>query len=435
MRNPYIVGRWVQGPQHYGRQRLIDFLFHSQDLITWVVGTRRMGKTSLLRQLEWLLDQGQGNSRLVPLLLDLQGVESMAALGDELLFALEDNLTRFEPLGVNVAILRGKEATTQLRLLQRELVIRGYTLFLLIDEAEAFVNIAEHDSSGLARLRKILQNGRQRTVMTATKLLIRLGERIHHWLTSPFLAGVRLVNLWSLDPASAQALVRQEQGPTPVEVDEKTLEDILFYTNRHPYLIQYLCYHLFDTRPDGTGYLRPVYDEALEPDPLLAGFFRIDFSHLSPRERAILLTVARRSLLRLEELEHEFPDISREELWKFVYGLYKLGLLRRVLEDQWAVGNEYLRRWLRQNMASLERMTESLIGDQEVAQLLEQAQRTELTYLQQQQALLQRRLEHLLRQQEGYDAQAPPELVQEIQAVRQELEEIRHQLADLAQEG
>jgi len=71
MRIPYVVGRWVRGKNHYGRQRLIDTLLARPDsatresatlesatlesatwgAATWLVGTRRMGKTSLLRQL------------------------------------------------------------------------------------------------------------------------------------------------------------------------------------------------------------------------------------------------------------------------------------------------------------------------------------------------------------------------------------------------
>ena len=54
MRVPYVVGRWVRGANHYGRHRLIDYLLNIHDNAVWVVSTRRMGKTSLLRQIEYL---------------------------------------------------------------------------------------------------------------------------------------------------------------------------------------------------------------------------------------------------------------------------------------------------------------------------------------------------------------------------------------------
>ncbi len=45
MRIPYVVGRWVRGHNHYGQQRVIDYL-RQRPAATWLVGTRRMGKTS-----------------------------------------------------------------------------------------------------------------------------------------------------------------------------------------------------------------------------------------------------------------------------------------------------------------------------------------------------------------------------------------------------
>lgn len=74
MRIPYIAGRWVRGRDHYGRRRLINYLLDVEDPAVWVVGTRRMGKTSLLRQLE--LETDTQTSELVPLFWDLQGCES-----------------------------------------------------------------------------------------------------------------------------------------------------------------------------------------------------------------------------------------------------------------------------------------------------------------------------------------------------------------------
>ena len=52
MRVPFIAGRWVRDRNHYGRQRLFTYLLNSDDTAIWVVGSRRIGKTSLLRQLE-----------------------------------------------------------------------------------------------------------------------------------------------------------------------------------------------------------------------------------------------------------------------------------------------------------------------------------------------------------------------------------------------
>lgn len=72
----------MRGRDHYGRLRLINYLLDVEDLAIWVVGTLRMGKTSLLRQLE--LETDQPTSELVPLFWDLQGCEFFDDLSYEL---------------------------------------------------------------------------------------------------------------------------------------------------------------------------------------------------------------------------------------------------------------------------------------------------------------------------------------------------------------
>ena len=91
---PYIVGRWVRGHSHYGRQRLIDYLLDVPDSAMWLVGTRRMGKTSILRQLEQLTEQT--DSELEPLFWDLQGCETPEDFLDELQSAVADHFHRLE---------------------------------------------------------------------------------------------------------------------------------------------------------------------------------------------------------------------------------------------------------------------------------------------------------------------------------------------------
>ena len=54
MRNPYVAGYWVSGDHFYGRERLIDELLHGFERCFWIIGNRRIGKTSLLKQLEHL---------------------------------------------------------------------------------------------------------------------------------------------------------------------------------------------------------------------------------------------------------------------------------------------------------------------------------------------------------------------------------------------
>src|SRR5690606_34201500 len=53
----------------------------------------------------------------------------------------------------------------------------------------------------------------------------------------------------------------------------------------------------------------------------------------------------------------------------FLWGMEKLGHLRQVY-GQWTIGNEFLRRWLQQELDNLERMNDTLLTDDTFETLL-----------------------------------------------------------------
>ena len=347
--NPYIVGRWVRGADHYDRKSLIDYLLNAQDTAFWVVGTRRMGKTSLLRQLEYLTDSEQ--SSYAPLFWDLQGCSSTQDLSSELYLAVEDQAARFAQFDVDVPGLHGDDAANILRRLSRAMMRHGRELLLLIDEAEVLVEIGQADTAWLARLRKAMQEGNLRTIIASTKLLTQLTDQSGSWMTSPFLFGFHMVNLWTLHREGAKALVRQAQAARPVEADEPLVEEILAYTNSHPYLVQFLCQRLY-VPTEGGGYLRPVQDEDLDVDHMLASFFRLDYQRLSHIERRILLAVGDAGALDEVGMHAALEDCAELRLISILHALEELGHLRRSSEG-WIVGSEFLHRWLQDNSQQL----------------------------------------------------------------------------------
>lgn len=430
MRNPYIVGRWLRGVDHYGRQKLIEHLLASRDQAIWLVGTRRMGKTSLLRQLEWLLEQ-EPASTYVPLFWDLQACESAEDLAYELFISIEDESARFEALGLDIASLQEMDVNRILRAVQRNLSGQGKQLLLLIDEGEALINVARSDQRELARLRRTLQQGEHRTILTATKQLIQLNDEMRDWLTSPFLFGFNLVNLWSLDLESTQDLIHQGQSELNVAVEPAVVEEIIVYTHRHPYLTQYLCHRLFVSDGETSGHLRPIETEDLQADHLLAGFLQIDYDHLSPTERQILLAVARYGNVDEATLGSDLGIASPATLERFVYGMNKLGYLRPLMGG-WSVGNEFLRRWVLDNYDTLSRQLHSRVSDQIVESLLVQGRRFELGYLQNQAVQLQQQMEALIAKRNAYASAVPMEISEALHNTRRELESVREQIQALA---
>ena len=444
MRNPYTVGRWLRGADHYGREQLLEYLIGAEDPAIWVVGTRRMGKTSLLRQLEWLLTR-QEDASTVPLFWDLQGSETKDDFDYELFLAVEDEMPRFQAYGVDVSALYGRDAIHILRTLQRALREHGKRLLLLIDEAEAWISLAKNDYQALARLRKAFQSGGMRTIMTSTKLLMQLNELTRNWLTSPFLFGFSLVHLWSLEPEASVRLALQEQSNTPVNVQQERIDEILRHTHRHPYLIQTLCYRLFEEER-GNGSLRAVREEDLRADHLLSGFFEVDFKCLAPTERQVLLTVARQGIISEEDLVAKMDNESIEQISMYVHGMNNLGYLQRAFsrsdgatdslshEDfpRWTIGNEFLRRWMLANYQDLAQTLYSDVSDYSVESLLEMGRKVELDYLQHEIPELQKRLESLLAAHSDHGNEASPEILHEIQELRRELERASAQLRNLA---
>ena len=429
MRVPYTVGRWVRGTNHYGRQRLFTYMLHTSDNAIWAVGARRIGKTSFLRQLEYLTARPE--NPLVPLFWDMQGCESPNALSQELAMSLEDERDRYAELGIDVDGFAGQDAPVILRRLSRQLGMRGKHLFLLIDEAEVLIAIARNEPAWLARLRRVLQDDIMRTVLASTKLLAQLNQITADWDTSPFLFGFNMINLWSLDPESGAALVEQRQAEETISVDPVVLEDILIHTNRHPYLIQYLCQRLYIEGAHGCPTLRPPEDEDLEPDHLLAGFFLIDFQHMTRLERRILLTVARKMVISEDEIVAALADDVPARIRMFLWGMEKLGHLRQIY-GQWAVGNEYLRRWLHQEWERLANMREAAIDDASVEQLLsaghvqeEQAFAFEVAHLESNYAALRD-----LEREAGH--RAPPDLRGELERVGRFLDAARRDLSRVA---
>ena len=378
MRIPYVVGAWVRGQHHYGRQRLVNYLLTVSDSATWLVGTRRMGKTSLLRQLEYVTTTHE--SDYIPLIWDLQGCEDPESLSVELEYSINEVRPRFDALGIDAGIAPGSDAVAILRTLSRNADWAGKRLLLLVDEAEALLNVAEQNPGWLAMFRKVLQEGNLRSIITSTKQLARLNVTNAGWTTSPFLFGFNLANLWQLDREPSLALIRQRKSSAHVYVPDDIANDILSHTNGHPYLIQYLCQRLFCVDGEGRPALRAIADEDLNPDHILAGFFQIDFQYLTEIERRLLLNVADMSVVQTNELMTTFSEEKPRRIEMFLYGLRKLGYLRSS-HDRLSIGNEYMRRWIQEHRDELDMVEAPIIDNEAHEEILLIERRNEASYL------------------------------------------------------
>jgi len=336
-RNPFIVGSWVRGEDFFGRGPLIREILEGERHSIWVLGARRLGKTSLLKELEHRVQRNR-DTPFVALYWDLQGSGDARGLAETLLSSVEDSETFRRATDVTVEELESLPVADMLATLVRRTVRSGWRLLILLDEAEELLVVGRSDPSILARLRRVLSRGRDvRAVMTATRLLARLDDEAR-LATSPFLQGfIPPVYLTPLDPEECRALLARG-GFAGDEV-----QSILDRAACHPFLVQLLASRLFESRD-----LAATLDQ-LAADDMVANYFAVDFGTLDEAERQLLSEVAREGPRTRRELAAATSQ-GEEAIEVPLYGLTMLGYLVRAGET-FRFGNWFFERWLRRRIS------------------------------------------------------------------------------------
>ena len=340
---PFVVGQWVRGSRFYGRAAQIAEILDGPRNWIWLVGTRRLGKTSLLKQLEYLatIEPQRG---YVPIFWDLQGAENAGELHEALREALYDAEEQFEAVGVDLADVLTDHAITTLTQTRRRLKAAGRRMLLLCDEAEELITIHRNDPALLRRLRRTLQaHDDVRVVLTST---IRLGELAdERGDTSPFLHGFAPpLYLSTLRDDDASALIRQTHlaPETRPAMTEEQVEVIRTRCDNHPYLLQLVSKRFLEQEDPAD--LDEVCRQ-VATDRMVSYFFAIDFEILSPVEQSILRVVAQQSAATSDTIRGtlRFDDSA---VGAGLDRLAQLGFIRRGPDRSFLLRNSFFRRWL-----------------------------------------------------------------------------------------
>jgi hypothetical protein len=338
VRNPFIAGSWVRGANFFGRADVLRDVIEGHRDCLWVVGARRMGKTSLLKELEYRVQQN-AQSPYVPLYWDLQGSADPRGLADSLLGSVEDSESFRRATDISVDDMEGMPVADMLTTLVRRTVRSGWRLLLLVDEGEELLTIARTDPAAIPKLRRVLQKGPElRTVMTSTRRLARIDEMVD-LDTSPFLLGfIPPVYLAPLRDGEARTLL--DRG----EFTDEENRTIMERTGNHPFLLQLLASRLFEQRD-----LAATLDQ-LAADEMVANFFSVDFQTLDAAERTILEEVARNPGTTRAELAAA-TRLGEEPLESLLHALGMLGYIVAA-EGRHRFSNWFFERWLRRVLAS-----------------------------------------------------------------------------------
>jgi hypothetical protein len=334
---PYVVGQWVRGDRFYGREQLIAEILDGYRNSIWVLGTRRVGKTSLLKQLEHLT--AGGDRGFLPIFWDFQGADDPEELGLTFNDALLDSEDRLEAIGIPVADVSSDDMFASIAALRRRLRSLGLCLLLLCDEVEELVSLHRKDPVLLRKLRRALQSqDGVRSVLASSVRLFALAEQRDD--TSPFLHGFTPpLYISGLSDDEARSLVRQNQLPESSRPDFSAddVEMIRRRCDNHAYLIQLVCKRFLEL-----GDL----DEACEQvatDQMVSYFFSVDFEMLSESERAALRVVSRQSPMNSAAVGQVFrSDSGRGSPLR----LENLGFLRRTPDGLIVLSSFFLSRWL-----------------------------------------------------------------------------------------
>ena len=323
MISPYITSGPVTGADFYGRREIIDEITAGRCRATYVLGTRQIGKSSLLRQTETLVPA---------IFLDLQWAGGrLDDLARQAHREVRRKRRRYPWLPLDGAL--SDDLFGLLEAINDPVEEAGERLWLLMDEAEIWVRIARSHPEVLHKLRGTIQNCPALCIVLAASKSLSEANTLTGKEGSPFLSGFALRYLEPLNLHDGAALLRQEQGTVPVAVDEELLASLLALTGGHPLLLQLLGERIYEDgqlRPPTEGDLTGILDQAVK-----TGIFPQDFAALSEPERAILHSISSGQ-----------PSPAEADP-TYLHGLVGLGILRHD-GDGYAIGNHFFARWLRE---------------------------------------------------------------------------------------
>jgi DNA-binding winged helix-turn-helix (wHTH) protein len=337
---PFVVGQWVRGERFYGRTTQISEILDGPRNCIWLLGTRRIGKTSLLKQVEFIAES-DADRHYMPIFWDFQGASTPGELHLNFADALLDADERLARVGISLADVEADDLFVSLELLRRQLRARNLKLLLLCDEVEELIGLHRQDASLLRKLRHTMQSREDiRTVLASTIRLWALAE--HKDDTSPFLHGFAPpLYIERLPDAEARALIEQshlDAGQRP-RYAEGVIESIQRHCDNHPYLVQLVCKRYFET-----GEL----DDAIEQvatDRMVSYFFSVDFEMLSAAEDCVVRIIAGQSGATRDAVLEECslsPDLLDSSLQR----LQNLGFIRSTGPGRYELANYFFRRWL-----------------------------------------------------------------------------------------
>lgn len=321
---PFVVGQWVRGERFYGRREQLSEILDGNRNSVWLLGTRRVGKTSLLKQLEHLTASSPERGYF-PVFWDLQGSEDPAELHLDFADALLDAEEQLARLGLSPAEVEDDDLFAALDKLGSALTRVDAELSLLCDEVDDLAGLGNETAGVTSELLRALRALPSPAVIFASS--VRLADRPPPLLEP---CGAPLY-LGHLPTCEALALIRQERLPAAQRpgFDRATEEAILAAAGGHPMLLQLLAKRCCELGRVEAAIAQVAADRSVRH------LFAVDLELLRPAERDLLRELA--AAPGASPTSPSAPDVTR---------LLELGLVRRAA-DRLVIHGTLLADWLK----------------------------------------------------------------------------------------
>ena len=322
--NPYRYVKPVERESmFYGRAGEISSILDGPDQDFAIVGSRRIGKTSLCRQVERLCrEQGEAS----PVYVKCDTVRTY----DELLYRLTQQIAPRRAQRVKLHTFG--------QLVQANRSAQNGRYLFLLDEVDGLLQMAvvSGDWSMFEVLRQLARGGLTQTVMTGYKRLYQ------EWmdLTSPLFNFVNPMYLSTLDEVSARELARRPMSELGLHYESDDIPiHIVREAGRHPCIVQYFCSELLNNLEGSSNRIDWATFAHVHELPAFDKFLLRSYEFpgsLDPLEKLILAKMAVSNIgecssqVLIELLDLDILHCISSDVIQALAGLEIAGLLGRV---------------------------------------------------------------------------------------------------------
>jgi predicted transcriptional regulator len=344
MKNPYD---WLRPTPDlfYGRNRLemieevIAGLKRGESFA--IVGGRRLGKTTLLQRLHKEITMQQDHTGLFSIYIDAQNMPGASSAAEAM-----EWIKRSVGVAINFDLMRRDEWLGEwvIRVVEKMKCLR---LILLIDEFDSFREY-EWRHIFFNNLRALIHNSPG--ISEKLSIVVTGGRAMQDMRNSP---GSPLANVltWKyLSLLNEEDTKRLVHEPTAGRFHSSVGETVWKNTGGHPFIAQYLMYHLCIWNEEGMSVeeaLKRAECKFIEEHDIV--FKQWWFDHLEESERDIYRILQKKKNTNVIEISQEMGckiGMAREYLRTLSY----IGLVQRK-GDGYTIAGEMFDKWVRDNDA------------------------------------------------------------------------------------